>query len=200
MAKNSSSQSGSFNLRVVITVLLCAFSASLGWLSFAASPSGGTITPSGPTLTWTGTGNGVPPAAGGESDCEQGANCDAFKLTISGTPADWVAAGKQVKVRIVWLLNSSDYDLYVHKGSLDGPVIASSGAGGTTFEEVTLNPNSSNIGTGDFFVNVVYFAATQADQYNGSAAVVAAGAPPIPAPTPASGVAPRYQNHTPPAA
>jgi hypothetical protein len=198
MQKNSASQSAFFNFRVLIALLLCAFGASFGWLSFAASPSGGTITPSGPTLTWTGTGNGVPPAAGGESDCVEGANCDTFVLTISGTPSSWV--GKQVKVRIEWLANSSDYDLYVHKDSLDGPVIASSGAGGTTFEEVTLNPNSSNIGTGNFYVRTVYFAATAADQYHGIASVVSAGAPPIPAPTPASGVAPRYQNHTPPAA
>ena len=68
-------------------------------------------------------------------------------------------------------------------------------------EEVTLNPASASIGTGDFYVRAVYFAATQADQYNGAASVVAsAGGPPIPAPTPTAGVAPRYQNHTPPAA
>lgn len=104
-----------------------------------------------------------------------------------------------MKVRIQWLLNASDYDLYVHKGSLDGPIVASSGAGGTTSEEVTLNPNSSSIGTGDFYVHVVYFAANQADQYSGSATVVSAGAAPIPAPL-ASGIVPRYQNFTPPAA
>jgi hypothetical protein len=200
MQTNSSPESGLFTPRILLAFVLCSAAVFLTVFSFAANPPSGTITPASSPVTWTGTGNGVPPAVGGESDCEQGANCDAFKLTISGTPAQWAAAGKQVKIRIEWLLNASDYDLYVHKGSLDGPVIASSGAGGTTFEEVTLNPNSSNIGTGDFYVNVVYFAATAADQYNGIASVVAAGAPPIPAPTPASGIAPRYQNHTPPAA
>lgn len=167
--------------------------------SFAATPPSGTITPSTATdVTWTGTGTGVPPAAGGEADCEEGANCDTFQLTLSGAPADWV--GKQVKVRIQWLANASDYDLYIHKGSLDGPVVASSGAGGTTSEEAVLNPASASIGTGEFFVRAVYFAATAADQYSGSATVVGAGLPPVPAPTPATGMAPRYQNYTAPPA
>lgn len=192
-----SNQSGIFVLRLVLACALVALAAVFAFRAFAANPANGTITPFSPPVTWTGTGTGVPPAAGGESDCEEGANCDTFVLNISGTPSEWV--GKQVKVRIQWLANASDYDLYVHKGSLDGPVIASSGAGGTTFEELTLNPNSSNIGTGTFHVRTVYFAATPADQYSGAASVIAAGLPPIAAPL-ASGVAPRYQNYTPPAA
>lgn len=166
--------------------------------SFAADPPAGTITPSTATdVTWTGTAVGVPPALG-EADCEEGTNCDTFQLTLSGTPAAWT--GKQVKVRIQWLANSTDYDLYIHKGSLDGPVVASSGAGATTSEEAVLNPASSSIGTGVFFVRAVYFAATAADQYSGIATVVGAGLPPVPAPTPATGMAPRYQNYTAPAA
>jgi hypothetical protein len=195
MQKKSSWQSGLFNLRVVIALLLCAFGASLGWLSFAASPSGGTITPSGPTLTWNGTGTGIPPTGGGESACTEAVNCDSYNLTISGTPSDWT--GKQVHVQINWASPSSDYDMYVHKGSLSGPVVASSGAGGTTQEQVDLNPASTSIGTGTFVVHVVYFAATQADQYHGAASVIAAGLPPLPAPTPATGSAPGYENFTP---
>jgi len=168
-------------------------------ISFAAAPSSGIITPSTATpVTWNGTAPGVPPAAGGEADCEEGANCDTFKLTISGVPADWL--GKTVKVRIEWTAPASDYDLAVHKGSPDGPVVATSGAGATVFEEVILNPNSSSIGTGDFFIRAIYFAVVPGDQYHGIASVSVAGAPPIPAPTPVAGVAPRYQNHTPPAA
>ncbi len=130
----------------------------------------------------------------------EGTNCDSFALTISGTAADWVAAGKQVHVQINWSLPATDYDMYVHKGTLSGPVVASSGSGGTTQEQLDLNPASSSIGTGLFTVHVVYFAATQADQYSGVATVASAGAPPIPAPTPASGFAPRYETYTPPAA
>ena len=167
--------------------------------SFAADPPAGTITPTTTTdVTWNGTASGVPPTGGGEANCEEGVNCDTFVLTLSGTPADWV--GKQVKVSIHWLSNASDYDLYIHKGSLDGPVVASSGDAASTSEETVLNPASSSIGTGAFHVRVVYFATVPGDQYSGAASVVAAGLPPVPAPTPASVTPPRYQNYTPPAA
>lgn len=186
-------------VRILFVFFFCAVSAGLAVFSFAANPPSGTIAPTTATdVTWTGTGTGVPPAAGGEADCEEGANCDTFELTLTGTPADWV--GKQVKVRIQWLSNSSDYDLYIHKGSADGPVVASSGDAGTTAEEAVLNPASSSIGTGVFFVRAVYFVASLGDQYNGVATVIGAGIPPIPAPTPATGMAPRYQNYLPPAA
>ena len=202
MQKHSPNSSGFFRLRLLTALALCASGLGLALITFAANPPAGTITTTTTTdVTWVGTAPGLPPAAGGEADCEEGANCDTYKLTIAGTPADWANAAKQVKIRIQWLLNSSDYDLYVHKGSPDGPLVANSGAGATTFEEVALNPASSSIGTGDFFVRAVYFAATQADQYNGVASVIATeGGAPIPAPTPASGVAPRYQNYTPPGA
>src|SRR5207253_502060 len=120
MQTKSSSQSGLINVRFLLALLLCAFGASIGWMSFAASPTGGTISTSGPTLTWTGTGTGTPPTGGGESDCTEGVNCDSYNLTISGTSADWTAAGKQVHVQINWTSPSTDYDLYVHKGSLSG--------------------------------------------------------------------------------
>ncbi len=198
MQKNPPSESGFSRLRILFAFVLCMTGAGLAMLSFASNPPSGTVTPSTTTpVTWTGTAVGVPPALG-EEDCEEGANCDTFMLTLSGAPADWT--GKQAKVGIHWASPSTDYDLYVHKGSFEGPLVASSGAGATTSEEVVLNPASASIGTGDFFVRTVYFAATAADQYSGSASVVDAGTPPIPAPTPTTGIAPRYQNHTPPAA
>jgi hypothetical protein len=168
----------------------------------ASSPDHGSIAVTGPvapfTGTWVGTGTGTPPSAT-ESTCIEGTNCDSFKLTIAGQPNDWIAAGKQVHVEITWTSNSTDYDMYVHKGALDGPLVATSGAGGTTIEKVDLNPRRSNVGTGDFYVHVVYFAASPADQYHGAASVRAAP-PPAPAATQATGTAPRYQNYTPPAA
>src|SRR3712207_5964476 len=100
--------------RVLLAALFCCLAGLLATLSFAADPAAGTITPStGTAITWTGTALGVPPTAA--EDCIHGENCDSFKLTISGTPEDWIAAKKQVKVRIQWLANSSDYDLEVHK-------------------------------------------------------------------------------------
>ena len=197
MKKSPLLESGIFAPRVVIACALVSMSALLAMLSFAANPKEGTVAPdTAATLTWKGTVPGVPPSAAG--GCVEGANCDSFKLTISGTPEDWAAAGKQVRVRIDWLVNANDYDLSVHKGSINGPVVASSGALGGTFEQVILNPRSKSVGTGDFYVKAVYFAVASADQYTGSAKVEDAGPAPIVA-TPATGTAPRYQNYTPPA-
>lgn len=200
MKKNASRQSAILNVRWVLALGFIAFSAFLGLFALAANPESGTIGPAGPNLTWNGTGAGLPPTGGAEDSCEEGNNCDSFKLTITGTPADWAAAVKVVHVQINWASPSTDYDLYVHKGTLDGPIVASSGAGGTTQEQVDLDPRRANIGTGDFVVHVVYFAATMADQYVGTAALATAAPLPAPAPAPASGAAPRYENFSPPAA
>lgn len=199
MLKNNSLQSGFFTLRLVCGFVLVALGLSLAIISYAASPPTGTITPTtSPAITWTGTADGVPPNTDGVDACDstEGHGCDSYTLTISGTPADWI--GKQVHVQIVWGLPTTDYDLYVQK---NGATVASSGSGGTTIEQVDLNPASSNIGTGVFIVRVVYFAPNPLDQYKGAASVKGAGAPPVPAPTPAAAVfAPRFENYNPPAA
>lgn len=195
MQKTPSTQSGFSIVRVLAAFILCAVGGGLALLSFAANPPAGTITPTSAPITWEGTAPGGVPAPGEES-CVEGVNCDTFKLTLSGTPADW--AGKGAKVRIQWLTPGSDYDLVIHKGAPNGPVVASSGAGTSVFEEALLNPSSASVGTGEFFVRVVYFAVTPGDQYGGEVSVVSVANPP-PAPQ-ATGVAPRYQVHTPPAA
>ncbi len=198
MNRRSTSKSA-FTLRWLLVGTFLVAGMLLAFLSFAANPSGGSISPgTAGNLTWTGTGS--IPSGGAESSCMEGLSCDSYKLTITGTPADWAAAQKQVHVQINWLSPSTDYDMYVHKGTLAGPVVASSGSGGTTQEQVDLNPARSSIGTGDFIVHVVYFAATQADQYTGLANIIGSGAPPVPAPTPAGGSAPRFELFNPPAA
>ncbi|HEX8280288.1 MAG TPA: hypothetical protein VF551_02835, partial [Chthoniobacterales bacterium] len=195
MQKAPPSDSGFSRVRILAALVLCTLGAGLAMISFAANPPGGTIAPStAAPLTWQGTALGGSAAAA----CTQGTTCDAFKLTVSGTPADWAAANKKIKIRIQWLANSSDYDLEVRKGSFDGPVVANSGAAASASEELAINPASTSVGTGDFYIVALYFAATAADQYSGSATVVAASAS-TPA-TPASGVAPRYMNYTGPAA
>jgi hypothetical protein len=199
MKKPASLRFGAFTLRLTLASALLALSGLISFFAFASDPPAGNIGPSGPTVNWSGTGTGTPPTGGAEDACEEGQNCDSFKLTITGTPADWAAAVKVVHVQINWTSPSTDYDLYVHKGSLDGPLVASSGSGGSTSEQVDLDPRRSSVGTGDFVVHVVYFAATVADQYTGTA--VLADAAPLPAPAPAaSGVPPRFENVNPPAA
>ncbi len=171
-------------------------SASALFRGRAASPASGSISPTlGATTLWAGDPNLATGATGGEGQCIDsgpGKNCDSFALTVSGNPSDWI--GKLVRVQAIWTLGSHDYDLYVHKGDLTGPVAASgtnSGQPGTN-ETAYLDPTNS--GTGLYTVHVAYAVVTpMQDTYNGSATVVPGLAPA----TLGSGLAPRFQNHYP---
>lgn len=157
--------------------------------SRSANPTSGTLSPSGPNVTWAGTAVGG--ASADESTCVEGVNCDTFTLTLSGTPADW--SGKKAHVVISWTDPSSagvDYDLYIHKGDNNGPLVGSSAQSATTSETVDIDPNLGTVGTGAFTVHVVYFAATSANQYGGTASAVAGAPPPSPTPTPGGSATP----------
>jgi len=151
---------------------LCALLLLVGVLPrvLASAPTAGTIGTGGPALAWTGTATATG-AANGESSCVEGVNCDSFTLTVSGQPSDW--AGKFIPVSINWTIPADDYDLYIHKGGLTGPVVTSSanGAPGTS-EMASITPATMGVGT--YTVHVVYFTTASAgDQYKGSASVAA---------------------------
>jgi hypothetical protein len=155
----------------------------------ASSPTSGTLSPtSSLPVTWTGTAVG----GSGEAGCVEGVTCDFYTLNLSGSPSDWV--GKVVRVRISWLLNPTDYDMYIHKDSASGPEVTNSASsiGSTTQEIAELDPATT--GTGAYVVRVVYYAATAADQYQGSATV---GAPT--ASLTAKGQTPSFANYLSPA-
>ena len=129
----------------------------------AANPSSGTVNTTGPGVAWDGTALGG--SSAGESTCVEGVNCDTYTLTVSGTAADW--AGKVVDVRISWLVPANDFDLYIHKGSNAGPIVADSGSGAPdTDEEASFDPSVE--GTGTYTVHVVYFSVA-GEQYHGTA-------------------------------
>jgi hypothetical protein len=173
----------------------------------ASSPAGGTISPTATTpVTWTGTGVAggalnAPVGIAGEDLCQEGISCDTFTLTVAGNPSDW--AGKLIRIKIEWLLPVTDYDLYIHKDSNSGPLAGSSGRGATspteplTWEDTTIDPSVQ--GTGVYTVRAVYYLATAADQYHGSATIEAKPASPPP-PPPSNEAAPRYQNYQAPPA
>ena len=174
----------------------------------ASSPTGGTISATATTpVTWTGTGTGggalnAPLGLiGGEDLCQEGLTCDTFTLTVAGNPSDW--SGKLIRIKIEWMLPVTDYDLYIHKDSNSGPLAGSSGRGATspteplTWEDTTIDPSVQ--GTGVYTVHAVYYLATAADQYHGSATIEAKPAP-QPTPTPSSEAAPRYYNYPAPPA
>ena len=69
-------------------------------------------------------------------------------------------------------------------------MIASSAQGTTTSEAANINP--ADTGTGVYSVHVVYFAATAADQYSGTASVINGLTPP---PPPSGETPPQYINY-----
>lgn len=184
-----------------------------GFLAFtskteASFPTSGTLSPSGVVnVTWVGTATGVPPAANGEGDCTnaEGSTCDTFVLTLGGTLADW--NGKRARINISWITPAYDYDLYVHTGSVTGPIVGDSAGGPTTFEQTEIDPAALNT-LGPFYVHVVYFAAPNlptppafpvppGDQYRGTASSVA-GPTPAPPPPASTCLMPQYSSNKPP--
>src|SRR5438552_15192051 len=75
-------------LFLIIGVALVVLALSATGLR-SATPTAGTLNPTGPTVTWAVT------AVGGgsldESTCAEGVNCDTYILNLSGTPTDWTA-------------------------------------------------------------------------------------------------------------
>src|SRR5215212_1345280 len=153
------------NSRIASALALCAL---LVFPLYGASPSSGSISVTTTTpLTWNGTApGGSSPDA--ENTCVQGVNCETYTITLNGTVADW--EGKAARVRINWSFPTTDYDIYIHKGTLTGDEADRSGDGLTTSEDALIIPSQD--GVGPFVINVVYFAATLADQYHGTIDVV----------------------------
>jgi BNR repeat-like domain len=136
--------------------------------AFATQPSSGTISVNTTTpLTWQGTilGGASPD---GENTCVQGVNCDTYTLTLAGTVEDW--GNKAARVKINWSFPTTDYDIYIHKGTVTGPEADRSGDALTTSEDALIIPSQDGVGT--FVVNIVYYAATSADQHRGTVDVV----------------------------
>lgn len=135
---------------------------------FAANPSQGTLNPGSTTpLQWVGDILGASVGGpGGEASCVDGTSCDVFTIHLNGTASDY--AGAQLLIQITFSA-PQDYDLYVHKDTLDGKVVFSGENGGPpgTSEELVIDPATS--GAGDYVVHILYGAAIPADQYHGTA-------------------------------
>ena len=187
--------------------------AGRGKVAPNAAPSAGTLSPSGPVAPFTGTWAGTAPGGAspeGETSCVEGVTCETFRLTLSGVPADWLGKTVRIVISAPTAVDPgvTDYDVYIHKGTStdttgkpNGPLAGSSADSGTPPEDVDLDPNNPSVGTGVFLVHVVYWAATAAEQYAGSATVVGAPSPTptpsvTPTPTPTSGT-PRFFNYYP---
>ncbi|HKP48080.1 MAG TPA: sialidase family protein, partial [Pyrinomonadaceae bacterium] len=181
-------------LLLLIIAFIAASSSLFIFHSRAANPSSGSIGPSSPPVQWVGDVTGTGAELGEEQCIDSGPakNCDSFALMVNGTEADWTS--KVLQVRINWTLGANDYDVYIHKGDLTGPV-AGKGPGGSppgTEEIAYLDPHNSGVGL--YTVHVAYAAVVpNSDQYHGTAT-------PLPGVLPAvagSGLAPRFQSFYP---
>ncbi len=125
MKKNPASQSGLFNPRVLLAFSLCSVGGMLAMLSFASTPSSGTLTDTSGPQTYTAgpffVANPTPVIevdAGPECfGSEQ--PCDDYALTVT-LPSGYAAAhpNAAVQVTMSWTDNgsgASDYDLYIYK-------------------------------------------------------------------------------------
>lgn len=186
----------SFGVLITLVCVLALLSIALVALPsvHASNPNSGSIGLTSAPVTWQGTataGGAVgDPLLGlvtAEDMCIEGKTCDTFTLTINGTAPDWVNAKKVVHVHLGWTIPVQDFDMYIHKGDINGPVVANSGNGATNgilgSEDADLDPSSPSIGTGTFAVHVVYWSATAAEQYTATASVENVPAPPPPGPT-----------------
>lgn len=167
MLKNCLSKCGFSRARVVFPLALCSVGVWLAAISFGANPTAGAISATTTTsVTWVGTATGAS-SAGGEGTCVDGVSCDTFTLTVDPT-SDWT--GKRVAVRIQQATSLDDTDLVIHKGGVNGPIVASSGNGAGITEVGYITPAAD--GTGVFTVHVIYFSVVPGHQYQGSATVV----------------------------
>ncbi len=183
-----------FLFAIAITCLVAAHKAS------ASNPAAGTIAPAGASVTWNGFAATIANPTASEATCQEGSTCDTYKLTVSGTPADW--AGKRIHIDIRWIAPAFDYALSVHKGTNADPVLGYSDNDITTprnFESVDIDPSVSGIG--EYSLHAIYFTTSDQDPYVGTASITdAPPAGPVPTPAPRSTEpAPRYFNYTPPA-
>ena len=121
-------------------------------------------------MQWVGNALGGP-AITTETACQDGINCDVFTIHLNGTPEDY--AGQQLLIQITFSM-LSDYDLYVHKDTVNGKVVFPAGNGSqpSTSEQVVINPATS--GAGDYVVHIVYADVVPTDQYHGTASLVSA--------------------------
>ena len=158
-------------------------------LALASTPSSATLGPvNGASVNWAGS--GIAGATTDETTCVDGTDCDTFTINLSGSPTNY--KGLVLNISIGWGLGVNDYDVYVHKGDITGPVIASSTNGIPDITEfVSIDPTVT--GTGMYTVHVVDSQVAPGDAYHGTAQITTPSTN-----TAAKGTAPTYASYVSP--
>src|SRR5207253_10705329 len=126
MQKNPLSESGFFNLRVLMAVSFCSLGVLLAMFSFAATRASRTLTATSGPITYTSgpffVANPTPILFVDQGpECFGSAQpCDDFVLTVT-LPAGYAAAhpNAAVKTTLSWTdsgSGQSDYDFYIYRG------------------------------------------------------------------------------------
>lgn len=146
---------------------------ALTGVGHAATPSGGTVSPSAPTVTFTGraVAAGVNPV-GTSAGCpftDPTNLCDRYDLKVDVTPDYWKTHTGGVKLSVDWGSAGNDYDVYVYDST---GAVAGSSASSSKPEVVTLSKPS-----GVYSVRIAPFLVT-GDQTTGTAVFTSADAAP----------------------
>lgn len=187
----------------VLLALSTLKSSARKWnLFMATTPTSGTLSPSSPSINYTG-GPFVIPAnstdsAAGPVDCNEANPCEDFGLTID-IPQTYKDSHTTDFVKIVVSWNDptggQDLDIFLVDNPDDRtyPAHASNGSGNP--EVITVPIANLPAGASQYFVRVVPFIST-GQAYNTKITLETPAAPPPP-PPPFSGIAPRYYNYSP---
>src|SRR5438270_81659 len=210
MKKKSASETGLVNPRVFAAFLLCLAAVSMAMLSFASTPSSGTLTDTSGPLTYT-AGPFFQPNAFGNSiagECDPDPSdpfvpCDINQLHVV-LPAGYVQdnPNQHLFVRIDWSTPAARFDLYLWDarnwtgGSFpNGTPIASSTQTGTNFQQVEVTPDAAANGV----VVQVRTTLPAGQSFTGTISLgpASTGHGTVQPPGNASGIAPRFQEYIP---
>jgi hypothetical protein len=161
------------HLVAVLVSLSCALALAIAAAAPVAAepdPPSGTIGPGDPPVTWTG-GNisGVSPTLDEASCVDSLNNCETFTLTLGA--GDYAGV---LTIEIAWS-GTSDYDLFVHEGDLNGPLVASAtNSAATPYDRVTIHLDPGPHAERIFAIHVVAIAVPPGSNYSGSASLTLA--------------------------
>ncbi len=156
------------NVRAVrVTFLATAIGLAIAFSQLrAATPSSGTLSPTSGPVSWSGFTTAAAASPQGETTCVDTVNCDVFTVKLAA--ADY--RGQRIRYRATWSNQLNDFDVYVHQGGLNGPVVETPNPGApSTGQEATFDVNAVvTAGVNDTYtLHIVYWSVVALDQFQG---------------------------------
>src|SRR5258705_1007131 len=142
-------------MRGATLALAVALTASV--MMRAAAPSSAMLGGSSGPAAWDGFSALAAASPDGEATCVEGTNCDTFTLKLAA--GDY--RGKRVRYKAAWTNQLNDFDVYVHQGPADGPVLSPANGGppstpakGTFYGNTDVTPGAN----ATYTIHDVYYA------------------------------------------